>query len=267
MSLEALPLDPEIDSLSPSLRRAVASVFLGRAASEARAALAFADMAEHLRELDAPGVLHKMAADAVDEEQAHARICRKVAEAYAGCELPPPTPAPLGTMFDDVQGPLRAILCVLLQCAFSETVGNAFLERTRATTTAPIPRAALRLLFADEIDHARIGWGLLASPLVTDELRAQIGGYAVRLCEATVRTWRRRPTLPALAQLGAHGCLPYEEIDRTVLDAMRTLVLPGLATLGIDTRSAEAWLDAVPPPSSTPPLPIAAEIAAAFSDI
>jgi hypothetical protein len=234
---------PGMPPLAEKERALVAALWLGRAESEARAAVVFEHLVDDLNVLEAPVVLLAMAARAIDEEREHARICTAVASVYRGVPLPTPIPAPFEVVrFAEAPAPLRPLLRVLVSCALSESSATVFLERVRAASTAPIVREATRLLMRDEIDHARIGWGLLAAPTVTNELRAALGAWLPTLCEMTLRLWRNRPALDTLHDLRAYGCLPWNEVDDCIVEALRTMVLPGFVALGVDDAPAQRWL-------------------------
>jgi hypothetical protein len=240
--------DPSIDALADEDRRLIATMWLGRSLAEARAAFSFAIIADTLDGRGAEAELRAVARRAVDDERRHAEICRRVASAYAARELATPEPEPV--VAPELAGAapeLRATLHVVGMCALNETTGSAFLELCRARATGALVRAALRELLADEIDHARIGWAHVASPRVGAEGRAGVGAWLVRLLAANLREWRNRPLLPARDALALHGCPPWADVDATVMGAMRDLILPGFAHVGVDTRDAQAWLAAGAP--------------------
>jgi hypothetical protein len=232
-------------------RDIIATIYAGRAESEMRAKAAFAEIHDLLRFLRADDVLIDMAASAVDEEQMHTEICTEVASHYARRTIVPswrPLP-PL--KFNGTSPELGAVLHVLGVCALSETIGDAMLARTIKDTTEALPRATLLRLMTNEIDHARVGWGLLASRVVDDDLRAQLGGWLPTLSDIALRSWRRRPGVPDRPELAAAGCQSWESIDAVGVDSFSGLILPGFAALGIDTRPAEAWLRGVQPSAPT----------------
>jgi hypothetical protein len=237
---------PGLPPLAAKERALVAALWLGRAESEARAAIVFEHLVDDLNALEAPVVLLTMAVRAIDEEREHARICAAVASVYRGEQLETPIPAPFEVVrFAEAPAQLRPLLRVLVSCALSESSATVFLERVRAASTAPIVREATRLLMRDEIDHARIGWGLLAAPTVTDELRAALGAWLPTLCEMTLRIWRNRPALDTPRDLRAYGCLPWDEVDDCIVEALQTMVLPGFVALGVDDAPAQRWFAAI----------------------
>jgi hypothetical protein len=236
-------------SLDATARRLVAAMWLGRAEAEARAVLAFEAIGEDLAAIGAPAALREIATRAIDEEAMHATLCLELARSYGGPALAAPRPGYQLPPFAGALPAARPVLRVLLTCALSESISSAFIARCHERATAPAVRELTHLLLSDEIDHARLGWGLLALPALDAPIRAVVGGMLPSLCETIVRTWRSAPAFaPALAVVvSGHGCLPWGEVDELVQATLRTLVLPGFATLGVDTGPAQRWLDSLPP--------------------
>lgn len=109
-----------------------------------------------------------------------------------------------------------------------------------------LARAACRELLSDEIDHARLGWAHLAA--VGPGVRAEVGRWLPRLARANLRMWRASPRPEALTDaVVAHGHPRPEVLDAALVAATRELIVPGCATLGLDTTEVTAWLDAGAP--------------------
>jgi hypothetical protein len=131
---------------------------------------------------------------------------------------------------------------VLGHCALNETFASAVLESALASTTGALAKAALRELLSDEIDHARIGWGFLASLDV--ETRAAITPWLPALLRANIREWRTADRgYPSDPTLVAQGALSQELLEGALLGALRELILPGLRHLGIATGELDAWVE------------------------
>jgi hypothetical protein len=89
----------------------------------------------------------------------------------------------------------------------------------------------------DEIDHARIGWGYLAAPAVTESVRSVLGAWLPRLVEIVREAWMRRADdLPRTIPAG-HGCIGGAELPEVIDRALTELVLPGFAHVGVRPRS------------------------------
>jgi hypothetical protein len=239
-----LPDDASIEALDAASRLAAAEAWLGRSASEGGAAENFRMIARSLREANAAPALIDIATSAVDDEIEHAEICRRVASRYLGKEAPsvPPRTASYPE-FAGAPAPLAALLHVMLNCCFNETTATAYLQLCMRDAKGPLVRAALREFLSDDVGHARLGWSVLSSTLgANPTLAPVISRYLKALTQMNLRTWHvgQRP----MYEGPAHGCPLGADVAVTVLDAMRTLVFPGLAGVGLDVTEASAFLDA-----------------------
>jgi hypothetical protein len=238
-----LPNSSSTEGLSASDRATIAGVWIARAASERRVSDAFAIVRDALTELGADPALTALAARAVDDEMRHAELSRVVASRYAGAELAHPERLTLAVpRHANASETLRRVLHVVGQCCLNETIASAFLETAIRHARAPIARAALRELLSDEIDHARIGWGLLAS--VDRETRRAVGRWLPAMAIANLRMWREAPrTYPDDPRLAEHGAPPLHVVEQALLVAFRDLVIPGFEEMGIATTDLRAWLE------------------------
>jgi hypothetical protein len=231
--------DTSLAALSAEERATGAAVWHGRAEAERRASGSFAHVAGALARLGAPDELCALAARAVDDEVRHAAICAEVARAFG--ERGPVRRLPVTIPRHAGASPaLRDLLHVIGMCALNETCGSSFLALCREGTTGALAGAALRELLSDEIDHARLGWAVLAAQ--DRATRAAVAAWMPALVGGTLRMWRRRPHRAITPALVAHGCPAWDDVDRAVLDAMRDLVLPGLDAAGVDPAPARAAL-------------------------
>jgi len=238
-----LPVDPSIDRLSGEERSLLAGVWLGRAASERRVADAFVVIEGALVALGTTTDLTRLAARAVDDELRHAEISRVVASRYAGRELDAPPRIVLTVpAHPRASERLRHVLHVVGQCCVNETIASAFLEATLAQVEAPLAAAALRELLADEIDHGRIGWAVLAS--VDAVTRAAVAGRAPAMAVATLRMWRASPrSYFEREPFPQHGAPPEAVVEAAFSAAFRDLVVPGFEALGLDVERLRVWAE------------------------
>ena len=137
---------------------------------------------------------------------------------------------------EGVEASLRATLHIVRQCCLTETNGSAFLECVLKRTKAPLARAALRELLADEVDHARIGWGWLAR--AGNEVRRRVVQHLPSLIESHLAMWRPRSHHESTPTLVAHGYPPSDAIDEAVLGAVDDIILPGFAQMGMKRSGA-----------------------------
>lgn len=221
--------DPAIEDLSDADRRQIASVWAGRCHAEVDSVAAFGHIAESLERIAAPPAVIALAKRAISDERRHIEICRRVASAYAGAEMKAPplramqTPAHAGA-----DGATRALLHVIGQCCLNETTACAFAHHSYRIATAPLVRAATREIFADEIDHARIGWAALAA--TPHSLRGRAASWMPKLIESHVHAWRVA-AIDSPPSLIAHGAPLQADARRIVSDALDQLILPGFQSL------------------------------------
>jgi hypothetical protein len=242
--------DPEIDQLPDVIRERLAAVWWARSASERRVAEAFERIAEHVQALSRNRELVMLSRRAVDDELRHAELALAVASRFAGRALEAPPPLVLVVPPHPGLPPrLVAVLHVLGHSAMNETFASAFLEAALRHCAAPLARAATRALLSDEIDHARIGWALLAE-LDQGERRA-LTPHLPALVAANLNMWRSAPRdCPADPLLARHGAPSAEVVECALLDALRDLILPGLAMFGLPTSALGRWVAASAPTSS-----------------
>jgi hypothetical protein len=236
--------DPSIEALEPDDRRAIAQVWIARAAMERRVADAFEVIRGALSRRRAAPAFIALAERAIDDEYRHAELSRVVASRFAGTELAPPRRLSLELPRHAGATPaLRDTLYVVGQCVLNETTASAFLEVCLAHARGELARTALRELLSDEIDHGRIGWAHLAS--LARPLRAEVGRWLLPMAFLNLRTWRAHsPHDPRHRDAWTlHGAPPADVTDAALVDALRTLIVPGLEELRIPTDALRAWLD------------------------
>jgi hypothetical protein len=225
--------DPAILALSAEDRAAVAELWASRARSEIGAGAVFAAVARGLFMEGGGAVPHELlwlASRAVCDELRHAEICRYVASLY-GTETPPRAAPPT-----IAEPPFGRGIHAVLNSAINETIGSAFLSACLDEAEGILARAALRELLTDEMDHARLGWALLATAGLGGAMRSEVEGRVPELIHIARRAWSvRAAELPEDLPRG-HGCLPRAEVLRVVEIAIREVILPGFEHLGLRAR-------------------------------
>ena len=93
-------------------------------------------------------------------------------------------------------------------------------------------------------DRRRIGWAHLAA--VGAETRAAVAPWLLPMAYLNLRIWRHETPLdPEHPAVLADHCVPRAEIiHEGLVDALRTLIVPGFKELGMKTAPIEAWLEA-----------------------
>lgn len=239
--------DATVDALNGDDRDALVEIWLGRAANERRVSDSFVVVADALTALCADPALIELARRAVDDELRHAELCRIVASRIAGCELAPPPRLTLVVPPHATASPaLRHLLHVVGQSCLNETIASAVLEASLAHARGSLVSAALRELLSDEIDHARIGWALLAA--TSEPVRAKIEPWIAPLVRGNVKMWRETPRRYATnTSVAAQGALTRDQSETTLLAAVQDLILPAFDRLGISTTDVCRWLRAGAP--------------------
>ncbi|MBS2020604.1 MAG: hypothetical protein JST00_47560 [Deltaproteobacteria bacterium] len=246
--LTARPLpdhDPSIDALAQADRARLADIWIVRAAMERRVAESFAVIHDALVRRGASAELVALAARAIDDEHRHTELSRLVASRFAGRELPTPPQLPLDVPMHKAASPeLRDTLHVVGQCVLNETTASAFLETCLSCSEGTLANLAIRELLSDEVEHGRMGWTYLAS--VNDQTRADVGRWILPMAYLNLRQWKQEsPEDPSYRDiLAAHGAPPPSMLHDALVDALRSLIVPGLRELRIPTDAVERWLDA-----------------------
>lgn len=225
----------------------LSEVWLARAATERRVADSFALIHGALLKLRADSAITNLAERAIDDEFRHAEICRIIASRFAGKELEAPALLELAVpKHQGTQEQTRCVLWVLGQCCMNETIASGFLEAGLRCATGPMARGALRELLSDEIDHARIGWMLLAS--LPQSARADIEPWLPQMLRLNLKMWRDSPCAYSDdSALGAHGAPPELVVEQALKSAIRELILPGFEHAGLSMAPIHAWLEAGAP--------------------
>lgn len=210
------------------------SYWAGRARSELGARAGFEVVVADLRALGAAPEIRALADRALADETRHAEICLELARRHGGAAIEAPEPPPFEPPVYSGDERLDRILHVVSMCCINESLACAFLEGCLAEAGSAELAALQRRHLADEVNHARIGWALLASDAVGDGDRRAVAEWAPRLIAAQRDAWHRR-----IAELPAAGFpgrgLPPAETTAAIIDAaIRDLVIPGFAHVGID---------------------------------
>lgn len=237
--------DPAIDELSKELRERLATLWHARSAMERRVGDSFSVVVGALERSGTNPAILTLAQRAVDDEYRHEELSRLVASRYAGYEMPRAKRLTLtAPEYKGESEKLKDTLSIIGQCVFNETTAGAFLEASLASAKTKLARAAISELLSDEIDHGRIGWAHLAD--LTPEQRKEVEPWILPMAYLNLREWRRETPYdpdhtPVLAD---HGEPPTQVLHDALVDALRTLIVPGFKALGMNTAPLEAWLAA-----------------------
>jgi hypothetical protein len=220
--------DPGSSGLSDERREELRRFWLGRASGELTTALSFEFMLEDLRDLAAPPALLELAETAIGDEHRHVdwclRLARRLDEAQpANAELGGTRPLQLpGASESD-----NRILRTVFGGCFSETVAVQVLLTSQSRIAYETPRRLNRQHLAEEVRHARLGWGLLAWPELRRRDREMIGSFVPALTELAREAWCG-PQRSLDSELEGFGYLSTPLVAQAFEIALREVILPGL---------------------------------------
>jgi hypothetical protein len=241
----SVPLEePLIDELEPGAALAIGQLWQGRATSELRVGAQFERLAREFRAQSASLELCARLEQAAVDEARHAELCGTMAGRYGVVtSTEHPGEAPPLVRFGDADERLSLLLHLVLLSCINEGVSTFYLRDAMKHSRAEIARATLRQLLSDDVQHARIGWTHLASPAVTGVDKKVLALALPTLLRLSRETWT---TVPARSEpwFVEHGCPGLAVAQRAFADAVRELVLPGMAHVGVDVAPATRWLAA-----------------------
>jgi hypothetical protein len=233
------PTDPAVERLPAATRELLASIWAERATSELGAGSGCAQVVVGLYAIGAVPEVLALATNSAREEVEHAQACHRLAELYAGRPVPMPTPKKVGMPpHVGATDALRATLHAMGLSCFNETIAAEFVAACLDACEAETVREATAIHLRDEIGHARMGWAHLNSGILDRNDRKAIAAWMPRLTRANGRMWLRRLTLLPQDGVSGHGYPPRAVLEDGVRRALREIVVPGLAHVGIDATGA-----------------------------
>lgn len=240
---------PVVERL-PGLEASAIATWRGRMVNEHGSARVFEQLAGQIEAAGLGAEAAETCASFADEERRHGVLCGAVVEALGGeatAVALPATSLPLHADVEPLEGVLRNLLSV---SCLSETVAVALIGAERLGMQEGELRDLLSSIWADEIGHARFGWGIVAraAPGLDARARARLGAY-LRVALGHVEQHE-------LAHLPAAACPPPEgaalglcsgaEARGIFYDTIGGVILPRLEALGLPAR--RAWETRVAPP-------------------
>lgn len=236
--------DAELERLSAAGRTQIAYLWSRRAENERASSGVFRWIAEGLREEGFAPALVQSATRAVDDELLHHAACRDVATRYAADVPPVPSVAtPSEPSFGTCSRRQARLLAISLQCAINESISTAYLGACLDEARGALARAGLRRLLQDEVAHARIGWGALASPNVTQRDRQSLARHLPLLLDLSLSTWLADDVDYPDDLPRGHGVVSCRVIRDVALASVRDVVLPGFAHVGVDITHGERFFE------------------------
>lgn len=230
--------------LSVTLHERAARVWCHRERIEREAAGLFAHLAVDLEKAGYVD-LARRSAGAGDDEQRHASRCRDLVEALGSVPLPgePVRQVTLGPA--NLSPRDRMLYTAVAVGCVTESLSCALLLELRERATHPLVRSTVDEILKDEIEHARIGWSVLAA-----EAGARDVGWLAVHVAAMTRAAIAEDVTPMAGddELAALGVLPRAAVDVLVRNTWASVIAPGFERYGIEVssqpipgRAAEGW--------------------------
>jgi hypothetical protein len=124
----------------------------------------------------------------------------------------------------------RALYAAVAIGCVTESLSCALLLELRAAASHPLVAATVEEIVRDEIEHARIGWALLAAEAERRDVSWLAEHVPAMATAAVADDVSGMAGAPALAGLGV---LPRPRIRALVEETWRSVIGPGLARHGI----------------------------------
>ena len=138
-----------------------------------------------------------------------------------------------------IEGLLRNVISI---CCLSETVAVALIGAERLEMPVGTLRDLLTEIYADEIGHARFGWGLVARvvPGLDRELRERLSRYLVlALAHLEAHELAHIPPSRHAPPGGERlGLCAGADGRRLLYDTIDGIIVPGLEAAGLQARRA-----------------------------
>lgn len=234
----------ELPALSDRERRIAIATWSGRMVNEHLSAQVWASLLPQLMRAAAPPAFLIEAADAAKDELRHAEACAGVVHALGGkpvAILPPIVDVP---RHEEV-GPLEAVLRNVISVGcLSETIAVSIIRAEQAELEGTPLGGVLRDILADEVRHARFGWGALGvlAPRLDADARARMDDYLVDALLHQIE--HEIPLLPKLSVPGGNlalaGVCDGGAAQALFVDTIETVILPALESAGFAARKAWA---------------------------
>jgi hypothetical protein len=224
-------LTPDVDSLDPATRAALADVWTQDALAEHASIASFSRFVLQCLSVGAPADIVEGAERACRDEIEHARIAFGFARAYGGRDVGPGRLDVTGAL-EDALDPADIACSVASEGCIAELVSANFVAAARDRATDPAVRAALARIADQEMEHALLAWRYLAWACESGDARMR-----VRLA----RVFERRnehvgfgatTDLPANADsLRSHGYLTVDERRAIAASVLEHVIRPAARAL------------------------------------
>jgi len=228
MATTRSPLAPH---LPPDDRSVLAQYWRSRGDGEMGAEIAFRQVKDDLVALDAPPPLVTLAERAIADERKHAYWGRDFALRFGGTDERPPIASRTRTLEFPQASPRDNRILRIAFCCFNETVGCHVLQDIRPRVQEPELRQNNQQHLADELQHARVGWGFLSTLATAD--RSLVERYRPILMRFVQKACCEGPERDELDRLVPYGYFTPTILRRAYERAVAEVIDPGLRHLAI----------------------------------
>jgi hypothetical protein len=182
------------------------------------------------------------------EERRHGVLCGAVVEALGGeAKKTVDLAAHDELVFHDDVAPLEGVLRNLLSIScMSETVAVALIGAERLEMEEGELRDLLTTIWADEVGHARFGWGLVSRvvPTLDAALRARLGDYlAFAFAHLETHELAHLPMVTPPPEGAALGLCSGQDGRALFYSTVHEVIVPRLEALGLPAK--RAWRERV----------------------
>ncbi len=232
---------PETAALDAPTRATLAAYWTSEALTEHASIASFARFMLELLAVGAPAELVSGAQRALADEQEHARTAFALASAYAGAPVGPGPLAIDGAMGATIDR-RSAALSTAREACIAETVSALLVADAAAAATDSVVRAALARIAEDELEHAALGWRVLAWLLADADaaLRAEVGVVFASAARHVGFGTVIDAGAASASAAAAHGYQPLEQRRRVAQAALTAVIAPAAEALLALDRGLQA---------------------------
>jgi hypothetical protein len=217
------------EALDAEQRACVAAYWWRRAEGELTSWVGFRHVLADLRAEGSPAAVVALAERAVEDERRHSEWCREWAVRFGHSDGQIRSRTEEAVTFRGATEEENRLLRITF-CCFTESVGCFTLRHARETMTHPELRRLNQRHTADELQHARVGWGHLAS--LDARQRKRLSPWIPKLLQALPVACCEGPE-EEREELVAYGYFTPRLLAASHADAMDNVIVPGLRSLGL----------------------------------
>ena len=234
---------PIIRSLNADEKRFVGQTWFARAQREAHLHLRFSSLFQALRAHQATPTVVTLAEQTANDCTKHSETYLSIAQEF-GVEQVLPESKRMGPLAPTELSISERIIfeLVALSC-IQETLTGCLMGQIYQRAKYPRIRLTAHLAFQDEIWHSRLGWAHLGN-VANQSSVAWLSPLVPSLLDLAQTHELFMPDDPDqnAPHMNDYGELSYEQRRAIIKEALQTIVLPGLESMGIDIEGGRSWV-------------------------